>query len=129
MNYLDKYGDFVNENIFKKWFSTSDEEKRKMGYVENDEGELVHPDDIKKSEQVKKDKIDELKIKAPIDMISEGLAHTRKVYKGVYEFTNLVKKDAVLNLSKCNIKKSLSETTALLNSEKKSCVSVFSFFD
>lgn len=61
MNYLDKYGDFVNENIFKKWFSTSDEEKRKMGYVENDEGELVHPDDIKKSEQVKKDKIDELK--------------------------------------------------------------------
>lgn len=61
MNYLDKYGDFVNENIFKKWFSTSDEEKRKMGYVENDEGELVHPDDIKKSEQVKKDKVGEVK--------------------------------------------------------------------
>lgn len=61
MKHLDKYGDFVNENIFKKWFSTSDEEKRKMGYVENDEGDLVHPDDIKKSEQVKKNKIDEVK--------------------------------------------------------------------
>lgn len=35
MNYLDKYGDFVNENIFKKWFSPSDEEKRKMGYVKD----------------------------------------------------------------------------------------------
>lgn len=61
MRHLDKYGDFVNENIFKKWFGTSDEEKRKMGYVENDEGKLVHPDDAKKIEQSQKDKIVELK--------------------------------------------------------------------
>lgn len=45
----------------------------------------------------------ELKIDAPIKMIKEGLRHTQKVYKGVYEFTNLVKKDAVLNKNKCNL--------------------------
>ena len=32
-----------------------------------------------------------LKIEAPIKMIKEGLKHSQKVYKGVYEFTNLVK--------------------------------------
>lgn len=45
-----------------------------------------------------------LKIEAPLKMIKEGLAHTQKVYKGVYEFTNLVKKDAVLNKELCNLK-------------------------
>jgi signal transduction histidine kinase len=37
-------------------------------------------------------------------MIKEGLKHTQKVYKGVYEFTNLVKKDVVLTKAECNIK-------------------------
>jgi PAS domain S-box-containing protein len=41
----------------------------------------------------------ELKIDAPLRMIREGLKHTQKVYKGVYEFTNLVKKDVVLDRS------------------------------
>ena len=45
-----------------------------------------------------------LKIEAPIKMIKEGLKHSQKVYKGVYEFTNLVKKDVVLNKDECNIK-------------------------
>jgi PAS domain S-box-containing protein len=45
----------------------------------------------------------ELKIDAPLRMIKEGLRHTQKVYKGVYEFTNLVKKDVVLNKSVCNL--------------------------
>jgi K+-sensing histidine kinase KdpD len=31
------------------------------------------------------------------------------VYKGVYEFTNLVKKDVVLNKEECNIKEILSD--------------------
>jgi signal transduction histidine kinase len=38
-----------------------------------------------------------LKIDAPIKMIKEGLSHTQRVYKSVYEFTNLVKKHVVLN--------------------------------
>jgi len=45
----------------------------------------------------------ELKIDAPLRMIREGLKHTQKVYKGVYEFTNLVKKDVVLNREDCNL--------------------------
>lgn len=50
------------------------------------------------------EQIKELKIDAPLKMIKEGLRHTQKVYRGVYEFTNLVKKDVVLNRADCNLK-------------------------
>jgi PAS domain S-box-containing protein len=53
--------------------------------------------------------IKELKIEAPIKMIKEGLRHTQKVYKGVYEFTNLVKKDVVLNRDECDLKNILED--------------------
>jgi signal transduction histidine kinase len=49
------------------------------------------------------EKQQECKIDAPIKMIKEGLRHTQKVYRGVYEFTNLVKKDSVLNTTECNL--------------------------
>ncbi len=48
-----------------------------------------------------------LKLEAPLKMIREGLTHTQKVYKGVYEFTNLVKKDVVLDKTECNLKQIL----------------------
>lgn len=35
--------------------------------------------------------IDEYKLSSPLRLLKEGLLHTQKVYKGVYEFTNLVK--------------------------------------
>jgi PAS domain S-box-containing protein len=54
--------------------------------------------------RLSEDDIKSLKIESPLKMVKEGLKHAQKVYKGVYEFTNLVKKDAVLNKSKCNIK-------------------------
>jgi PAS domain S-box-containing protein len=53
--------------------------------------------------------ITNLKIEAPLKMIKEGLKHSQKVYKGVYEFTNLVKKDVVLNKEECNIKDILTD--------------------
>jgi PAS domain S-box-containing protein len=53
--------------------------------------------------------IKSLKIEAPLRMIKEGLKHTQKVYKGVYEFTNLVKKDVVLSKIDCDIKAILSD--------------------
>jgi PAS domain S-box-containing protein len=53
--------------------------------------------------------ITSLKIESPIKMIKEGLKHSQKVYKGVYEFTNLVKKDVVLNKSECNLKSILDD--------------------
>lgn len=59
--------------------------------------------------RLSEDQIKELKIEAPIKMIKEGLRHTQKVYKGVYEFTNLVKKDVVLNRTECNLKDILED--------------------
>jgi signal transduction histidine kinase len=35
--------------------------------------------------------ITEYKLESPLKLLKEGLLHTQKVYKGVYEFTNLVK--------------------------------------
>jgi PAS domain S-box-containing protein len=54
--------------------------------------------------RLKPEDIQKLKIEAPLKMIKEGLIHTQKVYKGVYEFTNLVKKDAVLDKNECDLK-------------------------
>lgn len=42
------------------------------------------------------DIVKQYKLEAGVKLITEGLRHTQKVYKGVYEFTNLVKKDRVL---------------------------------
>jgi PAS domain S-box-containing protein len=44
------------------------------------------------------------KLEFPIKMLREGLSHTQKVYRGVYEFTNLVKKDAELTKALFNLK-------------------------
>jgi light-regulated signal transduction histidine kinase (bacteriophytochrome) len=35
--------------------------------------------------------IEKYNLKSPLKLLKEGLLHTQKVYKGVYEFTNLVK--------------------------------------
>ena len=37
-------------------------------------------------------------------MVKEGLNHTQRVYKSVYEFTNLVKKNVVLNKTLVDVK-------------------------
>ena len=55
------------------------------------------------------DNIDELKIGAPLRLIEDGLHHAQKVYAGVYEFTNLVKENAVLNTVVCNTKEILED--------------------
>ncbi len=46
----------------------------------------------------------EYKLEAPLKLIKDGLAHSQKVYKGVYEFTNLVKKNAILEKEPCDLK-------------------------
>jgi signal transduction histidine kinase len=48
--------------------------------------------------------IQRLKIEGSLKMVKEGLSHTQKVYKSVYEFTNLVKQNVVLNKSVVNTK-------------------------
>lgn len=61
------------------------------------------------------DLIKELNIEIPLRLLEEGLAHTQKVYEGVKEFTNLVKKDSKLEISTYNLgvilKKHLKSTS------------------
>jgi len=59
--------------------------------------------------RLKPEDIENLKLESPLKMIKEGLKHSQKVYKGVYEFTNLVKKDAVLTKTTCNISEILHD--------------------
>jgi len=67
------------------------------------------------------DVINDLKLEAPLKMLKEGLLHTQKVYKGVFEFTNLVKTDVVLNKSECDLKEILESylTTTAYKSQVK----------
>lgn len=50
------------------------------------------------------DDIAKLKIEGALKMVKEGLNHTQRVYKSVYEFTNLVKSDVVLNKTHVDLK-------------------------
>ena len=59
--------------------------------------------------RVKPEDIEVLKLTAPLKMIKDGLRHSQKVYKGVYEFTNLVKKDAVLDRKDYDLKEILND--------------------
>lgn len=47
--------------------------------------------------------VEEHKLESPLRLLKEGLAHSQQVYKGVYEFTNLVRKDATLHLELVDI--------------------------
>src|SRR6056300_987414 len=53
--------------------------------------------------RLNEEQIKELKIESPLKMLEEGLRHTQKVYAGVKEFTNLVKKDVQLNKQPHNL--------------------------
>mgnify|MGYP001064241743 CR=1 FL=1 len=53
--------------------------------------------------------IAEYNLRSPLKMISSGLEHTQKVYKGVYEFTNLVKENSKLSLDNFSLKDILDE--------------------
>src|SRR5210317_21421 len=55
------------------------------------------------------DNIKDLKISAPLRLISDGLAHAQKVYAGVYEFTNLVKSHAQMTTKPTNMKTALED--------------------
>jgi signal transduction histidine kinase len=56
------------------------------------------------------DELKNLKIDGSVKMIREGLNHTQKVYKSVYEFTNLVKQNVVLEKKEVDVKLLLEES-------------------
>ncbi len=55
------------------------------------------------------DIITQLNLDTTLKLLTDGLAHAQKVYRSVYEFTNLVKKDITLNKDNFNIKEILVE--------------------
>lgn len=59
--------------------------------------------------RLKPEFITKYKLEAPLKMLKEGLTHTQKVYKGVYEFTNLVKPNAKIETKSLDVKKCLSD--------------------
>lgn len=73
--------------------------------------------------RLKPNVIKELKLESPLKMIKEGLQHTQKVYKGVYEFTNLVKKDVVLEKTNCNLKKILNDYLSMTSYKQQVIIS------
>ncbi len=54
-----------------------------------------------------------LKLEPTLKLLKDGLRHTQKVYCGVKEFTNLVKKDVSIELDNHNLKSILSEYLSL----------------
>jgi K+-sensing histidine kinase KdpD len=69
--------------------------------------------------RLSEEQIKELKIDAPLRMIEEGLTHTQKVYKGVKEFTNLVKADAQLEKNEFDLREILISYLSSTSYEKQ----------
>lgn len=57
--------------------------------------------------------IKRLKLQSTLKLLEDGLRHTQKVYSGVKEFTNLVKKDVSIDVENHNIKDILEEYLSL----------------
>lgn len=57
--------------------------------------------------------INDLKLKSTLKLMRDGLRHTQKVYEGVKEFTNLVKKDTNIDVENHNLKDILKEYLSL----------------
>jgi PAS domain S-box-containing protein len=69
--------------------------------------------------RLSEEQIKDLKIDAPLRMIEEGLTHTQKVYKGVKEFTNLVKADAQLEKNEFDLREILISYLSSTSYEKQ----------
>lgn len=53
--------------------------------------------------RISPEEMESFKLDSSIKMLKEGLAHTQRVYKSVYEFTNIVKKNVVLERNKIDL--------------------------
>jgi PAS domain S-box-containing protein len=53
--------------------------------------------------------IQQYKLEFPLKMLREGLSHTQKIYRGVFEFTNIVKQNRELTKALYNLKDILNE--------------------
>jgi K+-sensing histidine kinase KdpD len=65
--------------------------------------------------RIPRDIIEQYNLASPLKLLREGLTHTQKVYKGVYEFTNLVKQGSSLEFKEVKLDECLKaylETTS-----------------
>ena len=60
--------------------------------------------------RLSQEEIKNLKIDGSVKMIKEGLNHTQRVYKSVYEFTNLVKQNVQFEKTEINLKELLEKS-------------------
>lgn len=51
-----------------------------------------------------RDVVEKFKLEAPLKLLKEGLAHTQKIYKGVKEFTNLVRDNKSLEVEPLDLR-------------------------
>ena len=65
-------------------------------------------DKIAKESNMDPEKL-EIVLGSSMKLIKEGLSHAQRVYVGVREFTNLVKKDSVLETEPCDLSRALKE--------------------
>ena len=63
--------------------------------------------------------IKDLKLTSPIRMLKEGLSHTQRAWRSVFEFTNLVKSDVILEKESCDLQKTLVEFLKTTSYEKQ----------
>jgi K+-sensing histidine kinase KdpD len=59
--------------------------------------------------RISPEEVQNLKIETSLRMIKDGLAHTQRVYKSVYEFTNLVKQNVVIDKKQLYLKEILEK--------------------
>jgi len=57
--------------------------------------------------------IKEYQLQGGIKLLENGLAHTQKVYQGVYAFTNLVRENSVLDMDEIDLKQALNQFLSL----------------
>ena len=50
-----------------------------------------------------KERIEELKLEAPLRLLTEGLEHSQQVYDGIYQFTDLVRENSVMKREVINL--------------------------
>lgn len=62
--------------------------------------------------RLKPEDIENMKLEGALKMMRDGLTHTQKVYKSVYEFTNLVKQNVVLEKTLVSLKELLTNNIA-----------------
>lgn len=115
--FMPPFAVIVAEVVVKQKETTTDLNRKNI-YIEHAAKILRHdmhsgintyiPRGVKSLERrIDEETLRELRLESPIKLIKEGLNHAQRVYKGVYEFTNLVRAGSHLEKEEVNIRQAL----------------------